>query len=99
MSMVPVEIGEDAMLWFTPIDDRHRPTGNCRHFTPSGVVGVATGLFICGRDKGPVILHRCDADWVSLADTWHETVAEAKRQAEFEYAGSQVTWQRPKVQA
>jgi hypothetical protein len=41
-----------------------------------------------------VYLYSCDENWVPFTDTWHESVEEAKRQAEFEYVGSSVTWQK-----
>jgi len=37
-------------------------------------------------------LFGCDAEWNSLCDTWHETLEDAKEQAEFEYEGTSNTW-------
>jgi hypothetical protein len=94
MGPPPREIGGVPVLWFTPIDSRHRPTGACRHISPRGLLGPAAGLLICGHQESSVYLHGCDQDGVPFTDTWHESVEAAKRQAEFEYAGSSVTWQR-----
>src|SRR5262245_16171650 len=66
--------------------------GACQHLTPSGRLGPAAGLLICGDQDGDAYLHSCDQDWIPLADTWHASVAAAKRQAEFEYVGSSATW-------
>ena len=33
--------------------------------------------------------------WQFITDTWHETLDEAFRQAEFEYEGVSGTWQAP----
>ena len=94
MRQVPCEVGGIPVLWFTRIDGRHRPTGACRHISPCGLLGSAAGLLICGHQESSVYLHSCDENWVPFTDTWHESVEEAKRQAEFEYVGSSVTWQR-----
>lgn len=37
-------------------------------------------------------LFGCNADWDSVTDTWHQTLEEAKEQAEFEYEGVSETW-------
>lgn len=94
MEVVPRAIGGIPVLWFTPIDRRHHPTGACRHLSPSGVLGPAAGLLICGHPESTVYLYSCDENWGPFTDTWHESVEEAKRQAEFEYVGSSATWQR-----
>ncbi len=93
MGPVPQEIGGLPVICFTPIDDPHRPTGNCRHLGPGGVLGPARGLAICGRPDEGIYLFSCGEGWVPFADTWHETVEQAKGQAEFEYEGISATWQ------
>jgi hypothetical protein len=95
MGPVPREVGGLPVLWFTRVDGRHRPTGACRHLSPGGLLGPAAGLLICGGRDSSVYLHSCDDNWVPFSDTWHASIEEAKRQAEFEYAGSSATWQRP----
>jgi hypothetical protein len=52
-------------------------------------------LAICqyGVDGGFSLL-RCDPDWNEVTDTWHPTLEEAMDQAEFEYEGVSLTWQR-----
>ena len=37
-------------------------------------------------------LFGCDDDWNVVTDTWHQTLADAKEQAEFEYEGISNTW-------
>jgi hypothetical protein len=41
MGPAPREIGGLPVLWFSPIDGRHRPTGKCRHLSPEGLLGPA----------------------------------------------------------
>jgi hypothetical protein len=55
---------------------------------------AATRLVICSDDTiGAFYLFRCDDLWQVAADTWHETVEEAMRQAQFEYPGILGGWQ------
>lgn len=37
-------------------------------------------------------LFYCDADWTTVTDTWHATLAGALDQAELEYTGVSATW-------
>ncbi len=84
------------MVLFTPIDERHRHTGNCSQIVAGEVQGPAAGLAICRYD-GEVgfYLFGCDDRWRSVTDTWHQSIDEAIAQAEFEYEGTAATWQRP----
>jgi hypothetical protein len=83
-------------MLFTPVDERHRRTGCCRHIVAGDRQGPAAGLAICSYDGEPgCFLFGCDANWESVTDTWHPTVEEAMRQAEFEYEGITPAWRRP----
>lgn len=37
-------------------------------------------------------LFGCNAEWDAVTDTCHQTLEEAKEQAEFEYVGVSETW-------
>ena len=56
-------------------------------------MGVMAGLAIC-QYPGELCfyLFGCDSDWNEITDTWHQTIEDAKKQAEFEYAGISQTW-------
>ena len=96
MNPQPREIGGLRVILYSPIDQRHRFTGDCRQVVGGVAWGPAAGLAICQYDGDTAFyLFGCDADWFSVTDTWHETIEEAKSQAEFEYAGVSQTWQRP----
>ena len=43
-------------------------------------------------DDDAYYLFGCDAEWQTVTDTWHQTLEEALRQAEFEYEGVSATW-------
>jgi hypothetical protein len=65
------------------------PTGNTVHrFHPDGVMGPAAALAICQYEgeKGCYLFY-CDTEWNVVTDTWHESLGEAMKQAEFEYSG------------
>ncbi|HMB29561.1 MAG TPA: hypothetical protein VKS99_15735 [Blastocatellia bacterium] len=93
MKSAPRSIGGAKVICFTPIDSRHRHTGNCRQIVAGALQGAAAGLAICryeGQDG--YYLFGCNAEWDSVTDTWHQTLEEAKEQAEFEYEGVSETW-------
>jgi hypothetical protein len=95
MKSAPESVGGAKVICFTPIDSRHRHTGNCRQIVDGVLKGAAAGLAICqyeGEDS--YFLFGCDAEWNSVTDTWHQTLEDAKEQAEFEYEGVSETWMR-----
>ena len=56
-------------------------------------MSAMAGLAICqypGEDA--FYLFGCDADWGTITDTWHQSIEDAKVQAEFEYEGVSLTW-------
>ena len=96
MACAPGEIDGAAVVLFTTIDERHRPTGACRHFVAGELAGPAAGLAICRYENDDSFyLFGCDAGWRVVTDTLHATIEEAKAQAEFEYEGVTATWRRP----
>ena len=90
-SPCPQSIGDSRVVCYSPIDARHQVTSNTMHIVGGTVLGSAAGIVISG-DEGSYYLFGCDENWDVLSDTWHETLEEAKRQAEFEYAGISKTW-------
>ena len=96
MEPTPLKIDGATIVQFTPIDKRHRHTGNCRQIIAGVLQGPSAALAICRHDgEENVYLFGCDEQWSCLTDTWHETIEDAMRQAEFEYEGSSATWLRP----
>lgn len=95
MKPAPHQIDGASIVLFTPIDERHRHTGECRQIVAGVIRGPAAGLAICRYDgEENVYLFGCDEQWSCVTDTWHQTIEEAIRQAEFEYEGSFATWLR-----
>ena len=84
------------VVCYTHIDGRHRHTGRCRQSIRGVVQGPASGLAIC-RDADGFLLFGCDGRWEAVTDTWHETIEDALRQAEFEYEGVSQSWVYPKA--
>ena len=95
MKPAPRKIGGCKVACYSPIDQRHRPTGGCTHIIyGAGPVGPAAGLAICYcEEEGAYYLFGCDAEWNSVTDSWFQGLDEAMRQAEFEYEGVSQTWQ------
>jgi len=94
------QINGARVVCFSAIDDRHRHAGNCRQIVGSVTQGSAAGLAICQFDgEDAFYLFGCDGDWNVVTDTWHQSLDDAKKQAEFEYEGVSNTWQSPAIQA
>lgn len=69
------------------------PTGNTKHFAHGKLLGTAYALAICAhKPNSGYYLFYCDDAWEVFSDTWHETIDDAKDQAEFEYAGITDNW-------
>ena len=89
----PDAIGGATVIAYSPIDQRHRPTGGCRQMVAGVLQPPATGLAICQyKDESAFYLFGCDENWQIKTDTWHPTIEEAMTQAEFEYEGVRQTW-------
>lgn len=90
----PASIGNAKVIAFTAIDQRHRPTGACRHVVAGELQGPVAGLAICKYEADPgYYLFYCDREWNTITDTYHDSLDAAKQQAEFEYTGVSSTWQ------
>lgn len=88
----PERLGQLPVIAYAITDARSRPTGNTRHVVQGGVAGPAAALAVCRNGDDGFYLFSCDEHWQTVSDTWHETVQDAKAQAEFEYEGVSVTW-------
>ncbi len=92
-SQYPDMLDHAQVLYITTIDARHQWTTVCRHTVRGVVTGSMAGLAICQyTEESGVYLFGCNADWEVVTDTWHQTIEEAMKQAEFEYAGTEHTW-------
>lgn len=90
----PEQVGGAKVVLYTKIDERHDHTGNCKQIVAGVLMRAAFGLAICQYEgEENYYLFGCDENWNTLTDTWHETLEEAKEQAEFEYEGTHQTWQ------
>jgi hypothetical protein len=88
------EIGTAKVICYSPIDRRHRHTGNCRQVVAGVLQGPVAGLAICQYSgDSAYCLFGCNEEWRPITDTWHQTLEEAEEQAEFEYERVSGTWQ------
>ncbi len=92
MKAAPKEIDSFPVICYSPIDERHRFTRNTRQIVNGELMGAMSGLAICRAAESEFYLFSCDSDWNTVTDTWHESVEDAKKQAEFEYEGVGKTW-------
>ena len=86
--------GMPVVQW-SRIDHRHRVTGACLHFDLGTGVEDPTPAFIAivAAEGSAFYLMRFTESWKFITDTWHESLEEANRQAEFEYEGVAQTWE------
>jgi hypothetical protein len=83
----PPEILDGArVLQFASLSRAH-PTGKTRHVVAGAEVSTFAALAIARYDDDPngVYLFYCDSNWNVITDTWHENVAAAVGQANFEF--------------
>jgi hypothetical protein len=89
---IPDFIGKARVVCYAVVN-LSLPTGNTQHFVNGKLRDTAYGLAICEYKPGDgYYLFSCSSNWVEFADTWHETIEDAKDQAEFEYAGISNNW-------
>ncbi len=89
---VPDMIGKARVICYAVVN-LSLPTGSTQHFVNGKLQEAAYGLAICQYKPGDgYYLFYCNSDWVGFADTWHETIDDAKDQAEYEYAGIANSW-------
>ena len=94
MKTPPKKLDGADLILFSQIDERHIHTQNCKQLVAGQLMGAANGLAICQYDGEVVVyLFGCDENWNTITDTFHETIEDAKKQAEFEYEGVSKTWQ------
>jgi hypothetical protein len=85
MTRVPSSISQAKVLKVADVSSS-RPTGNTRHEVSGQAVGPFAWLAIAQYPDDPgFYLFYCDEAWNEVTDTWHETLAKAVAQAEFEY--------------
>ena len=95
MKDCPDIVGQAKVIMFTPIDARHEFTGACKQIVAGKLMGPMAALAICQYEgETAFYLFGCDHDWNTVTDTWHQSLEEATTQAEFEYRGTRITWQR-----
>ena len=93
MKAFPTNFGDERVICYSPLDERHTFTGGCRQIVAGQLLGQMAGLVICqSPESGGFYLFGCDDDWSVVTDTWHETLDDALHQAEFEYVGVSSTW-------
>jgi hypothetical protein len=85
----PMNLGRARVICFSPIDERHRCTGQ-PVVNMCGRLGVIAGVAIC---EG-YFLFGCDSEWRPFWDSWHQTEEEAMTAAEEQYEGVCRTWNR-----
>jgi hypothetical protein len=94
MGPPPNEIEGAKVVYYAIVDEHCRPTGKCKHWRGKVLLGPVASLAICQyENEKSLYLFFCNGRWEPETDTWHETVEEAKRQAEFEYEGISQKWQ------
>jgi len=86
MQSPPECLGKARVLQFASLA-RSQPTGKTRHIVGGVEAKEFAALAIARYDSEPdgVYLFYCDPSWNVITDTWHEDVAAAIDQANFEF--------------
>jgi hypothetical protein len=86
MKKPPEFLGSARVLQFASLA-RSQPTGKTRHVVGGVEVRGFAALAIARyeTDAQGVYLFYCDPNWNVITDTWHEDVASALDQANFEF--------------
>jgi len=93
MTPAPKTVGGFPVVCYSPVDERHRFTGQTRQVVQGVLMGAMSGLAICQLpDSQQFYLFGCDGDWNVVTDTCHQSLDDAKEQAEYEYEGVSQTW-------
>ena len=96
MTRPPSHIANMRVLLFTPIDWRHRATGQTTHIVGGLPFEHPAGLALCqDPTSDAVYLFYCNEEWEAVTDTWHESIDDAKAQASFEFSGTDDSWESP----
>ena len=93
MEACPQTIDSANVLAWAAIDDGVQATGNTIHRRGGEVLNPASKLAICRyEEENSYYLFYCDENWEVITDTWHQSMDDAKSQAEFEYLGITNQW-------
>lgn len=89
----PTNFGDSKTLSYIFLNETHIKTGNTRHFVMGELVQEINGLAICKYEKDAgYYLFYCNQDWEIITDTYHNSIEDAKKQAEFEFINSIQSW-------
>ncbi len=90
---IPEQIDKANLICYLILSDLHTRTGNTKHWREGQLIETINRLAICNYANGSgYYLFYCDQNWTTLNDSYHETIAEAKKQAEFEYSNTMNSW-------
>jgi hypothetical protein len=84
MKVPPLELHSAKVLQYTIFDETVYSTDATKHSIAGTAMEMPAGLAIASADGAFYLLY-CDENWQVLTDTWHQSISEAKSQAEFEF--------------
>jgi hypothetical protein len=87
-------MNEPILLRRLPLTASHSPTGKTRHLFGDKVLPAPAELRIVRyRDDPGYYLFYCDISGKEITDTYHESLAKAMAQAEFEFQTKEGDWE------
>ena len=92
--ILPDQIGEAQVICYLILNsNRHKRTGSTEHIVGGTLITEFFALAICQykKDDGFYLFY-CNSSWEAVTDTYHDTIQDAKEQAEFEYSGTENDW-------
>lgn len=82
------------LLWRIKLGEGHQPTGKTRHYSGGTECPKPSELRIVQYLNDPgIYLFYCDDAGREVTDTYHDSVEQAKDQAEFEFKVKPTEWE------
>ena len=99
MDECPDRLNGAKVLLFSPIDERHTATNRTCHSRDgerrTGFAGLAGENY--PNDPGCYLFY-CDKNWIVMNGTYHDSIDQAKSQAEWEFEGTAKTWKAKTIE-
>ncbi|WP_457617715.1 hypothetical protein [Lutibacter sp.] len=90
---IPKKIGGANLIEYLVLNKKHKWTVKTEHFISGKLVNEFYALAICQYESSnEFYLFYCDENWNEKTDTLHDSIKDAKDQADFEFENTISNW-------